>query len=243
MVNIHDLPPELLTRIIFFIAHPRGPTPPGIIEALKATRPEELANETKASTNTQADADGASNRCSYVNESDSEVDLPDEMDRLYSRPNVNLRNICLVSHLFRDLAQPFLFYKFEETGGAGPLVQTLRLARVLYTRPELGEHVRELDIMYPLDGDETPKPLTGEDATFFTAAIKSLQLGDQEKTWVSGLTRHVDLSVLTALLVNQTPHLSELCLPGESVRMGPLNHLLNLKPTLLSELQSFSFEG
>jgi hypothetical protein len=97
--------------------------------------------------------------------------------------------------------------------------------------------------MYPLDGDEMPKPLTGEDEKFFTAAIKNLQLGDQEKTWISGLTSHVDLSVLTALLVNQTPHLRELFLPGESVRMGPLNHLLSLKPTLLSELQSFSFEG
>lgn len=244
MLNIQDLPPELLTRIFFFIAPPRGPISPDVIEELKAREARELSNNAKASANTNADGDDASkpSQDHGIDDSDWEDDMDDKNGKVYSRPHKDLRNICLVSRLFRDLAQPFLFYSFEETGLAGPLVQTVSFARALYTRPELGEYVRELDIMYPLD-DEKPKPLSAEDAKFFGAAIKSLQLGDQEKTWISGLVNRVDLSILTALLINKTPHLRELFLPGDSIRMGPLSHLLSLKPTLLSELQSFSFEG
>lgn len=258
MVNIQDLPPELLTRIIFFIAPPRGPLLPSVAEYLKARLPDqprlshevrlphELTGETEISANAQAlaDMDDASEPSEdHASEGAGWEDDLDDKKQVYSRPHRNLRNVCLVSRLFRDLAQPFLFYSFDDTGLSGPLVQTVSFARTIYTRPELGKHVRELDIMYPLDGNEMPMPLSGEDATFFTAAIKSLRLGEQEQDWISGLTRRVDLSVLTALLVNQTPHLRVLCLPGEFVRMGPLDHLMNLKPTLLSELQSFSFEG
>lgn len=246
MVNVQDLPPELLTRIIFFIAPPRGPLGPIFAEYLKACLPHELTRETETIAHTQALADGhdASEPSEdHASEGAGWEDDLDDKKQMHNQSHRNLQNLCLVSRLFRDLAQPFLFYSFDDTGMSGPLVQTVSFARTIYTRPELGEHVRELDIMYPLDGDEMPTGLSDEDATFFTAAIKGLQLGDQEQAWISGLTRRTDLSVLTALLVNQTPHLRVLFLPVESVRMGPLDHLMNLKPTLLSELQSLSFEG
>ncbi|KAJ5380386.1 uncharacterized protein N7496_002814 [Penicillium cataractarum] len=245
MVNLQDLPPELLTRIVFFVAPLRGPLPPGYLEEKLAQKRD---NNVNASAGACANTNGINNNDTL--DGDDGWDDVDEMDdrkepkkeTLYSRAHRDLRNLCLTSHMFRDLAQPFLFYNFEDTGMAGFLSQTVAFTRALYLRPELGEHVRELDIMYPLDDEDRPKPLAAEDLALFESAIKDLQLGDKEKIWLSGLKR-LDLSVLTALLINRAPHLREMFLPAGQVRMDPISHLLDQNPSLLSELQSISLEG
>jgi hypothetical protein len=231
MVNIQDLPSELLSRIVFFIAPLRGPLPPGFFQKLATKKPTNDANANgDNASKLNKDTDGIKNK-----------DMKDPLGLGYSHPLKDLQNLCLVSRLFRDLAQPSLFYNFEDTGLGDYLDQTISFARALHLRPELGEHVRELDIMFPLD-EERPKPLTKKDSSLFITAIKGLQLGDQEETWITGLKR-LDLSVLTALLVNKCPHLREMYIPATYVRMGPLNDLFDRNPSLLSELQSVSFEG
>lgn len=244
MVNLQDLPPELLTRIIFFVAPLRGPLPPGYLETKLAQKRD---NNVNASAGANANANGLNNNHNLddddgwndVDETDDDKEPKKETP--YSLAHRALRNLCLTSHLFRDLAQPFVFYNFEDTGMGGFLNQTVAFARALYLRPELGEHVRELDIMYPLDEDR-PKPLAAEDLALFESAIKDLQLGDKEKIWLSGLKR-LDLGVLTALLINRAPHLREMFLPAGHARMDPISHLLDQNPSLLSELQSISLEG
>jgi hypothetical protein len=248
MVNIQDLPPELLTRIIFFIAPLRGPLPPGFLEKLSSKKPNNDA-DSSAVANPNEDDVSRVNTDQTLDDEDAwedeikgqEKDEKETLGPVYSRPHRDLRNLCLVSRLFRDLAQPYLFYNFEDMGLSGYLTQTVSFAQALYLRPQLGEHVRELDIMPPAD-DERPKPLSAADSALLKAAIKDLQLGAQEKAWISGLKLR-DLTILTALLINKTPHIRELFLPAGHIRMGCLDHLFNRNPSLLSELQSISFEG
>lgn len=231
MVNIQDLPVELLSRIIFFVAPLRGPIPPDFLKKITAQKPDNDANANGDDTSkSNKDTDSINNKTETG-----------PLGLGYRTHFKDLRNLCLTSRLFRDVAQPSLFYNFEDQGLRGYLKETICFARALYLRPELGEHVRELDIMYPLD-EEQSQPPPEKDAALLINAIKELQLGDQEEAWLSGFKR-LDLSVLTALLVNRCPHVREMFIPATYVRMGPLNDLFDRNPSLLSELQSISFEG
>lgn len=222
---------ELLSRIVFFVAPLRGPIPPDFFKKATTKKPDNDANANgDDASRLNKDTDGINNK--------NEKGPP---GLGYSTHYKDLRNLCLVSRLFRDVAQPSLFYNFEDTGLCGYLNETICFARALYLRPELGEHVRELDIMYPLD-EERPTPPSEKDSALLITAIKELQLGDQEDAWLSGF-KSLDLSVLTALLVNRCPHVREMFIPAAYVRMGPLNDLFDRNPSLLSELQSVSFEG
>ncbi|KAJ5905618.1 uncharacterized protein N7473_002534 [Penicillium subrubescens] len=232
MVNIQDLPVELLSRIIFFVAPLRGPLPPDFFK-IPAQKHDNDAN---------ANANG--DDVSKLNKDTDGINNKNEKGPLgvgFSTHYRDLRNLCLVSRRFRDVAQPSLFYNFEEQGLRGYLNETICFARALYLRPELGEHVRELDVMYPLD-EERPIPPSEKDSALLINAIKELQLGDKEEAWLSGF-KELDLSVLTALLVNRCPYVRGMFIPAAYVNMGPLDDLFDRNPSLLSELQSVTFEG
>jgi hypothetical protein len=231
MVNIQDLPVELLSRIVFFVAPLRGPIPPDFFKNIADKKPENDANANgDDASKPDKDTDGINNKTEKG-----------PLGPGYSTHFKDLRSLCLVSRLFRDVAQPSLFYNFEDQGLRGYLNETIFFARALYLRPELGEHVRELDIMYPLD-EERPTPPSEKDSALLIKAIKELQLGDKEEAWLSGF-KELDLSVLTALLVNRCPHVRGMFIPAAYVRMGPLNDLFDRNPSLLSELQNVEFEG
>ncbi|EED22626.1 conserved hypothetical protein [Talaromyces stipitatus ATCC 10500] len=161
-------------------------------------------------------------------------DINDDTDKLK-----DLRNICLVSRSFRDLAQPLLFRDFDEDGTSGDMTKIVSFAKSIYRNPELAKHVQRISIeaVAPPNVLDTMR-LDREDFVFFKGVVKQLQLAEQEKVWISALKK-ADLSIFIALLVNQTPNLRHLCLPGGEFSMEPILRLFQRNPSLLSNLELF----
>ncbi|RJE24300.1 hypothetical protein PHISCL_03355 [Aspergillus sclerotialis] len=203
MVNIQDLPAELLNLILSFLAYP---APPRGDRHAKAK-------------------DGTANPLERSIDSDQ-----------------HLLDVCLVSRKFRDLAQPLLYHHFDDVGLAGDLSKTVLFARTIYRRPDLGEHVQDICFLPIPIGLGGPMGLTAEDLEFFKGVILDLRLGDQEKTWISAMEKS-DLSVFAALLVNRTPNLRDLTLPGGQLFMKPLTRLFSRNPSFLPNLESIWFES
>lgn len=64
-----------------------------------------------------------------------------------SHPNRDVISCTYVSHLLRDVAEPFLYREVDvEPDSEGDLVQLRCLARTIASRPRLGEYVQHLDI-------------------------------------------------------------------------------------------------
>lgn len=159
---------------------------------------------------------------------------------MYGPPYDDLLRLCLTSRLFRHLAQPFLFYGFKNSEMSSGLDQTVSFVRALYLRPDLGQHVREIDMRFHVD--ELWEVLNTEDFALFEAAIKDLHLGAQEEEWMSRL-KPLDLGVLAALAVNKAPLLREMHLLAGYLQLDPIRHLLDHNPSLLSGLETISLEG
>lgn len=216
MVLLQDLPVELLKHILSFIADPEDDSfldAPG-----------------KANQSAKAKGDNAKEPEKGNKYGDDDYD-EDEA----------LRNICLVSRLFRDLAQPLLFRYFEDDCLDGYLTKTVSFARSIYRRPELGQHVQYISLVPAPFGAGPPERLPKEDSDLFKRAIKDLRLGDQEKTWV-GAMESSDLSVFAALLANKTPNLRGLHLPGGQMFMKPVSQLFTRDSSFLSNLESLWIE-
>lgn len=206
MVNIQDLPAELLNLILSFLTYPTLPK-----EDRRAKARDGSVNEV-------------------------------ERSNVFMDGDENLLDICRVSSKFRDLAQPLLYHHFDDVGLAGDLSKTILFARTLYRRPDLGRHVQDIYFLPIPIGLGGSMGLTAEDSEFFKGVIQDLRLGDQETTWISAMEKS-DLSVFAALLVNRTPNLRELTLPGGQLFMKPLTHLFSRNPSLLPNLESVWLES
>lgn len=137
--------------------------------------------------------------------------------------------------MFRDLAQPLLFREFDDDCLDGYLTKTISFAKIIYRRPDLGQHVRSISILPGAFGPASPGRLAKEDCDLFKAAIRDLELGDQEITWITAM-ENSDLSVFAALLANKTPNLQQLNLPGGQLFMKPFTHLFTRNASFLSSL-------
>lgn len=152
----------------------------------------------------------------------------------------DLVQICLVSRRFRDLAQPFLFRKFDDLAITG-LLKTLNFAATLSRRPDLAKCVQDI---YIAPNDIVPGNLrlqAGDKASQTIAqlklVVKSLQLGDvEEQRWCSSI-HEVDVGVIVALLLSMAPNLRALRLPGGCFSYSPFNLLLGRDPSYLSNLE------
>ncbi|KAJ5912001.1 uncharacterized protein N7473_001304 [Penicillium subrubescens] len=216
MVHIQDLPIELLRLILSFIADPED-------EPF-------LKLPDRADQSAKAKGGNA-----------NELERDDQYDDDDADEYENLRNICLVSRRFRELAQPLLFRYFDDDGLAGDLSKTISFAKTIYRCPHLGKLVQDISILpipFCLGG---PRQLTVEDSEFFKGAIQDLQLADQEEAWISAMEKS-DLGVFGALLVNKTPNLRGLHLPGGQFSMKPFTHLFSRNPSFLSDLESLWIE-
>lgn len=162
----------------------------------------------------------------------------DDFDKLK-----DLRNVCLVSRFFRELAQPLLFCDFDEDGLSGSMAKIVSFTMSLYRSAELGLHVQRISIMNPLALGPFSVDIYGEDSKLFSDAILKLRLADQEqRVWIAA-TNKSDLSVYIALLVNKTPNLRQLCLPGGEFSMKPIIKLFAQNPSLLSNLELLWIDG
>ncbi|RAO67574.1 uncharacterized protein BHQ10_003586 [Talaromyces amestolkiae] len=156
----------------------------------------------------------------------------DDFDKLK-----DLRSVCLVSQFFRELAQPLLFRDFDEDGLSGSMAKIVSFTRSLYRNAELGKHVQRISIMNPLALGPFHVDIEDEDSELFNDAILKLRLADQEqRVWVAA-TQKSDLSVYIALIVNKTPNLRQLCLPGGEFSMKPIIQLFAQNPSLLPNLE------
>ncbi|KAJ5372566.1 hypothetical protein N7517_004572 [Penicillium concentricum] len=154
-----------------------------------------------------------------------------------------LRNACLVSRKFREVAQPLLFREVYDDGLAGDDPNpTISFTKTIYQRPDLERHVHQISIM-PLPFNERGrKPLSAEDSKFFKGIIKGLQLADQEEAWISAVEKS-DLGVFAALLANKTPNLRGLHLPVRQFWTEPFIQLFRRNPQFLSNLESIWIES
>ncbi|KAJ6161409.1 hypothetical protein N7470_004805 [Penicillium chermesinum] len=154
-----------------------------------------------------------------------------------------LRDTCLVSRRFRDLAQPLLFRDFQDDGDAGDLTKTLKFTKALYRRPELGEYTRNVTLS-PYDSGEFKwkVDLSSDDVAFFTPIIKDMNLPVAEEEYCLRAMKQLDVSFFTTLLVNKTPNLRCLVLPAEHFSALPLVSLMKRNPAILSTLQSVWLE-
>ncbi|KGO75324.1 hypothetical protein PITC_001780 [Penicillium italicum] len=153
-----------------------------------------------------------------------------------------LRNVCLVSRKFREVAQPLLFRELFDDGLAGDLSPTIPFTRTVYRRPDLGNHLHQITILplpfHPSGSDS----LSPEDSEFFKGIIKDLHLANVEETWISALEKS-DLSIFTALLANKAPNLRGLHVPVRQFSIQPFIQLLSHNPQFLSNLESIWIES
>ncbi|KAL4943445.1 hypothetical protein BDV06DRAFT_189800 [Aspergillus oleicola] len=145
-----------------------------------------------------------------------------------------LYNLCLVSKRFRDLAQPLVFRYFDGDG-VDDLDRFIQLTRAIYARPSLGEHVRFITLT-PESSDASSGGIPTEDMRLFQKAVRELNLGSEEKTWMYALERS-DLSVFVALLTRLTPKIRALRLAHAQVAMEPFYSLWERDPSYLSSLE------
>ncbi|KAL4960522.1 F-box protein [Aspergillus stella-maris] len=147
-----------------------------------------------------------------------------------------LYNLCLVSRRFRDLAQPLLFRYFD-----GDCVEYLdsfiQLTRAVYTRPELGEHIRFVTLTPEEPYASSPDAITPEAKELFQNAIRELNLStSQQDAWIEAVDK-TDLSVFVALLTRLTPKIRALRVTHGQITMVPLHRLWEKDPSYLSSLE------
>jgi hypothetical protein len=251
MDRIQDLPIEVLSHILSFVAEP-DLAPPDEVEKAKATvRTEEKAlaklqieekalakAEAKNSTEGLEHDDGVDD---WEDIDDSEADSDDDR---YDNEFEDLRNLCLVSHRFRDLAQPLLFRNFDDDGLDGDIYKAVSFAKVIYRRPELGKYVQFLSLRVPeLPGPWNPQPreTTPEDIEFFKGVVQGFGLGDESRAWMKAIEA-TDPGIFLALMANKTPNLRYLNMPGGQIFMNPLKYLMKRDSSLLSKLESICIE-
>ncbi|KAJ5728519.1 hypothetical protein N7493_004849 [Penicillium malachiteum] len=159
-----------------------------------------------------------------------------------------LYNMCLVSKRFRDIAQSLLCFEFVDDGILGNVQDTVRFARTLYTHPYLGQFVHNITIEGPLmfdqpeNDEEEIAEIAPSDIELFTKAIKDLNLGDKEDEWISNM-RLGDLSVMAALVINKTPNVCRLILPGGLFSMDAFSELFLRNSSLLGKLEAIFLVG
>ncbi|KAL2837258.1 hypothetical protein BJY01DRAFT_221191 [Aspergillus pseudoustus] len=170
--------------------------------------------------------------------------------------NKALLSLCLVSHRFRDLAQPLLFryFQWDDLGGnlydddsednydpanADEFRALLLFAKAILRRPELGEHVKFLSIDSLLDETPISFPSFGPDGQkLFADAIKQVELSNkQKKLWADAPTR-CDVPILLALVIKQCPNLRGLRFPVGYHILERLNAVWKSDPSLMSKLDS-----
>ncbi|KAJ5261374.1 hypothetical protein N7478_011969 [Penicillium angulare] len=163
----------------------------------------------------------------------------------------SLYSLCLVSKRFRDIAQPLLFLDFSDDGVLGNTEETVRFANCLYRYPELGQFVQDVTICRPFffdDPDEEAfnEPLTAElseeDIEIYMRAIKELNLGAEEEKWISAM-KECNLAVFAALVLNKTPNLRRLIIPGGLDSLNPYTHLFRHNPSFLHRLECLGVMG
>jgi hypothetical protein len=209
MVHIQDLPVELLRQILEFLTDFEEDLSDAAVRGEKAND----ATEDKL-------------------EADDNSENDDDFDKLK-----DLRNVCLVSRFFRELAQPLLFRDFDEDGLSGTMSKIVSFAKSLYLNAELGKYVQRISIMNPVPIGPLGIDIDGEDFELFKDAILKLRLpGLEERVWIAA-TKKSDLSVYIALLVNKTPNLRQLCLPGGEFSMKPIIQLFGSNSSLLPNLE------
>jgi len=213
MVLLHDLPTEILSRILALLPEYDGDT---------------LDTEPRAR-----------------NPRDEQV-LPLRIQ------NKALLSLCLVSHRFRDLAQPLLFRYFQwddlggnlygddsEDGNDDDEFRALLLfAKAILRRPALGEYVKFLSIDSLLDEMPFTFPSLGPDGQqLFADAIKEVELSNKQKKIWAGAPTRCDLPILLALLINKCPNLRGLRFPDGYRILERLNAVWKTDPSLLSKLE------
>ncbi|KAJ5100190.1 hypothetical protein N7456_006242 [Penicillium angulare] len=157
----------------------------------------------------------------------SENDEPDQNEyylRIPSSPEVrrNLRNLCLVSQRFRDVAQPLLFRTFDEDSKT--LEKTRSFIRTLCLRPDLGHHVQNL-VVIPRDEswDVWVEPFPSEDQAILKALIEDHQLDDGHQGWLSALPCSPFMNFHMALAAILTPNVTQLSVSGAIVPTSYVN--------------------
>jgi hypothetical protein len=164
---------------------------------------------------------------------DSQVELPNEMiDHIISfldsvKDRHALLDLCLASKACYIAAQPNLFSKFSFTGhrlessnqsyvwyGSAPREQLLLFTRTLMMRPDLAQHVKDLDIEV-FEGDNNEEEAdwycsTSEsDMDMFTSMVTAT--GSYSMTWIKEL-QHMNVNAFISLLVVQAPNVERLSL-------------------------------
>lgn len=216
MIHIQDLPVELLNQILEYVA-----------DFVDDPEDDPLHREDQRARATWKDDPKDDPETNGKNDEDEDEDFDDLKD---------LRNVCLVSRFFCDLAQPLLFRDFDDDGMAGDMSKIVSFARAIYQNEELGKHVQCISIMNLVPEGLIDMNLDDEDFLLFKNVIRQFQLpNDKECFWIRRM-KNRDLSVFAALLVNKTPNLRQLYLPGLELSMEPINFLFNRNPLLLPNL-------
>ncbi|KAJ5755448.1 hypothetical protein N7533_004991 [Penicillium manginii] len=216
MPGLEDIPAELLRHVLSFFVLPASPQ-------------WEIWNEFRTG---QLKAD--------PNEEDE--DDYESLDSLYS--------MCLVSKKFRDIAQPLLLANFTDDGALGSIEETVRFANCLSGNSDLGQFVQDITIGSPImfdpeisDGDFE---VSEEQIQLLTTAIKALGLGAEEDKWISAVKncdKYRDIPVYAALILNKTPNLRHLVMPGTLSSVNPFPELFRRNPSFLRRLEKFGMEG
>ncbi|PLB51199.1 hypothetical protein P170DRAFT_425457 [Aspergillus steynii IBT 23096] len=217
MVKLQDLPTELLSHIVSYVADDHSLD--------------------QASLNGRSKDD----KRSMDDDDDDDDDIGDIVAFR------DLYNLCLVSHKFRDLAQPLLFQDFDEDYLTGDNRSIICFTRAVTLRPDLAACVKTVDtsstgIELPMDMPHPPERLRPEDIRLFTRAVQDLDVGDDVMKWLMAVENR-DLSVFLALLLSKTPNVSTLAIPAGEFHMKPVSHLFTQIPSFLSKLEHIILGG
>ncbi|KAJ5192497.1 hypothetical protein N7449_008639 [Penicillium cf. viridicatum] len=218
MARIEGLPIELVHLIVSFLVQPEDD-----LDLLSG------GQTTKAK-------DGHTKKLDDDEYDDNEYE-DDEYDGIET-----LRNVCLVSRQFREVAQPLLFRELYDDGMAGDLTPSIPFTKTIYRRPDLGKHVYQIIILPLSFHPGGPDSLAAEDSEFFKGIIKDLQLADEEETWISAMNK-CDISIFVALLANKAPNIRGLHLPVRKFSIQPFIQLFHRNPEFLSNLESVWIES
>ncbi|KAI7976483.1 hypothetical protein EIK77_003298 [Talaromyces pinophilus] len=220
MIHIQDLPVELLGQILEYVADFEDAPLEREGQRARANWKDDPKDDLE--TNGKNDKD------------DGEDEDGEDEDFDYLK---NLRNVCLVSRFFRDLAQPLLFRDFDEDGMSGDMSKIVSFARAIYRNENLGKHVQCISIMNLVPEGLIDMNLDDEDFSLFESVIRQFQLPDEKERFWIRLMKKRDLSVFAALLLKKTPNLRELYLPGLELSLEPINFLFNRNSLLLPNLE------
>ncbi|KAF4771815.1 hypothetical protein N7455_008070 [Penicillium solitum] len=220
MARIESLPIELVHLVVSFLVQPE----------------DDLDLLSEGQTTKAKDKDGHAKKLDD-DEYDDDEDEDDEYDAIET-----LRNVCLVSRQFREVAQPLLFRELYDDGMEGDLTPIIPFTKTIYRRPDLGKHVHQITILPLSFHPGGPDSLAAEDSEFFKGIIKDLQLADEEETWISAMNKY-DISIFIALLANKAPNLRGLHLPVRKFSIQPFIQLFHRNPEFLSNLEYFWIES